>query len=98
MRCRGTFALLAVRSVARRAWPRSPAFVHHLFANRIGGFFGLDVVGSSLVLWIFVFTEGRRLGMHGLPWPIVANLVVGVSLGLPLFLYLRQLHLDRTTI
>ncbi len=75
-----------------------PLFVHHLFANRIGGFFGLDVVVSSLVLWIFVFTEGRRLGMHGLPWPIVANLVVGVSLGLPLFLYLRQLHLDRTAI
>src|SRR5438552_17708230 len=29
-------------------------FVQQLFANRIGAFFGLDVLVSSLVLWIFV--------------------------------------------
>ena len=34
-----------------------------LFANRISAFFGLDVIVSSLVLWIFVFWEGSRLKM-----------------------------------
>src|SRR5438093_13049885 len=43
-----------------------PLFVHQLFANRIGAFFGLDVLVSSLVLWIFVFAEGGRLGMRRL--------------------------------
>jgi hypothetical protein len=71
-----------------------PLFFRQLFANQIGGFFGLDVIVSSLVLWVLVFSEGRRVGVRHLWLPIVASLVVGVSLGLPLFLYLRQLHLD----
>jgi hypothetical protein len=47
---------------------------------------------SSVVLWVFVFTEGRRLGMKNLWAPIAGNLAVGVSLGLPLFLYMREEH------
>jgi hypothetical protein len=64
-----------------------------LFSNRIGGFFGLDVIVSSIVLWVLVLTEGRRLGVKHLWSPIAASLVVGVSLGLPLFLYLREKEL-----
>ena len=73
-------------------------FFHQLFANRIGGFFGFDVIVSSFVLWVFVLVEGRRLGMQRLWPPVIASLVVGVSLGLPLFLYMRQLHLDATAV
>src|SRR5437763_5752183 len=61
-----------------------------LFAPRIGAFFGLDVVVAAVVLFIFSVTEGRRLAMSLLWLPIIATLLVGVSLGLPLFLYLRQ--------
>ena len=75
-----------------------PLFFQQLFANRIGGFFGLDVIVCALVLWVFVFAEGKRLGMHRLWLPVVASLAVGVSLGLPLFLYMRQLYLDRTAV
>lgn len=70
------------------------AFVGQLFANRISAFFGLDVIVSSLVLWVFVLIEGRRDGVRGLWAPIAANLLVGVSLGLPLFLYLRAARRD----
>ena len=70
-------------------------FVEQLFVNRISGFFALDVIVSSLALWIFVFLEGRRYGLRHLWAPIVANLTVGVSLGLPLFLYLREGRLER---
>ena len=42
--------------------------------------------------WAFVLLEGRRLSMSGLWVPIAANLLVGVSLGLPLFLYLREVR------
>ena len=70
--------------------------VQELFANRIGGFFGLDVLVSAVVVCVFVRTEGRRLGMRGLWPPVVAVLAVGVSLALPLFLYLRQAHWDAT--
>ena len=65
-----------------------------LFANRISAFFGLDVVISSLVLWLLVVIEGRRTGVKHLWAPVTASLVVGVSLGLPLFLYLRENRLE----
>lgn len=65
-----------------------------LFSNHIGGFFGLDVIVSSLVLWALVVVEGRRAGVKHLWTPIAASLVVGVSLGLPLFLYMREHRLE----
>ena len=71
-------------------------FFHDLFANRIGAFFGMDVLVSAVVLVVFARTEGRRLDLPGRWLPVLAVLLVGVSLGLPLFLYLRQAHLDRT--
>ena len=61
-----------------------------LFSNNVSAFFGLDVIVSSLVLWIFVFSEGRRVGMKHLWLYVVCNLVVGVSLALPLFLLFRE--------
>ena len=69
-------------------------FLAQLFANRVSGFFGWDVIVSSLVLWVFVYVDGRRYRVKA-PWaPILANLAVGVSLGLPLFRYLREARLE----
>ena len=70
--------------------------LHELFANRISAFFGLDVVVSSIVLISFASSEGARLGMRNAWLPIIAVCLVGVSLGLPLFLYLRQPYLERS--
>jgi hypothetical protein len=70
-------------------------FVLDLFANGVSAFFGLDVILSALTLSAFVLIEGRRLGLHRRWVPIVATCLVGVSLGLPLFLYQRQVHLER---
>jgi len=69
-----------------------------LFSNRVSGFFGMDVIVSSLVLWIFVFSEGRRLGMKHLWLYVLCNLLVGVSLALPLFLLFRERALERRTV
>jgi hypothetical protein len=72
-----------------------PLFVRQLFANPIGGFFGMDVLVSAIVLISFIRVERKRLRIPVLWLPIGATLLVGVSLGLPLFLYLRQRALDR---
>lgn len=69
--------------------------VAQLFANPISSFFGLDVIVSSVVVWLFVAVEGRRAGVSHLWAPIAASLLVGVSLALPLFLYLREAALTR---
>jgi len=72
-------------------------FCRELFANRISSFFAIDVIVSAIVLLWFIQSEGRRLRV-GLLWlPTVGTLVVGVSFGLPLFLFLREVTLDRTT-
>jgi Terpene cyclase DEP1 len=73
-----------------------PLFIRDLFANHVSAFFAFDVIVSAVVLISFIQAEGRRLRMRSLWLPTVAVLLVGVSLGLPLFLYLRQLQLDRT--
>lgn len=61
-----------------------------LFANQISSFFGIDVIVTTVCLWIFIYFEGRKLRVKHLWAPVVASLTVGVSLGLPLFLFLRE--------
>src|SRR3954447_12595890 len=98
MRLRHVYLALCVAGIALPYWKLVPWVMDHglnlslplqeLFATRIGAFFGLDVIVSAIVLLVFVVTEGRRLSLALLWLPIVATLLVGVSLGLPLFLYL----------
>jgi hypothetical protein len=68
----------------------APLFIHQLFANRISGFFAWDVLISAVVLVGFIRSEGKRRGVRLLWLPILGVLTVGVSFGLPLFLYLRE--------
>ena len=72
-----------------------PLLFEELFSTRVSAFFALDVIVSAIVLVTFVWSEGRRLNLSHMWWPIIATLLVGVSLGFPLFLYLRQRELDR---
>lgn len=74
-----------------------PLFVHQLFANRIGAFFGMDVLVSAAVLVVFMRVESARVSIRWRWLPVLALLTVGVSLGLPLFLYLRELKLEEIT-
>ena len=70
--------------------------VEELFANRVSAFFGLDVIVSTIVFWVFINWEGKRVGVPLWP-PIIASLLVGVSSALPLFLLLREGRIQPTT-
>lgn len=70
-----------------------PLLFRQLFADRVGAFFGLDVIVSAVVLAVFVVAEGKRVRRGWLA--LVATAAVGVSLGLPLFLYMRERELGR---
>ena len=48
-------------------------FFEQLFSTWIGGFFGMDVIVSSVVLWVFVYIEGRRSGVKHLWAPVGAS-------------------------
>ena len=71
-------------------------FFRELFANRISACFAMDVNVSAIVLIWFIQSEAERLRVRLLWLPTVGTLVVGVSFGFPLFLFLRQMTLDRT--
>src|SRR5215475_481145 len=70
---------------------------NELFANRISAFFAMDVIVSAIVLIWFIQSVGKRLQVRFLWLSIIGTLIVGVSFGFPLFLFLRQVTLDRTT-
>jgi len=72
-------------------------FFSELFANRISTFFAMDVIVSAIVLIWFIQSEGKHLRMRLLWLPTIVTLIAGVSFGFPLFLFLRQVTLDRTT-
>ncbi len=72
-----------------------PLFFRQLFANRVGAFFGADVFVSAAALFVFVFAEGSRLRVRHRWLPFAAAFAVGVSLGLPLFLYMRERRLGQ---
>jgi hypothetical protein len=61
-----------------------------LFSTPLSAFFGADVLISAIVVITFIRREGARRGIRHLWAPIAATCLVGVSCGLPLFLYLRE--------
>jgi hypothetical protein len=71
-------------------------FFREMFANRINAFFVMDVIVSAIVLIWFIQSEGKRSRIRLLWLPTIGTLVVGVSFGFPLFLFLREATLDRT--
>jgi hypothetical protein len=104
MKLKNVYLILCVLGVALPYWQFVPwvaanglnmrLFVEQLFANRIGGFFGMDVLVSAIALLVFARSERPRLKGWERWLPLAAILVVGVSLGLPLFLYLRERNLE----
>ena len=66
-----------------------PLLFHQLHANRVSEFFAADVfVSAAVVLAVLIF-ERRLLGK--LWWvPLLGLMIFGVSVALPVILYLRE--------
>ncbi|MDE0076693.1 MAG: DUF2834 domain-containing protein [Caldilineaceae bacterium] len=69
--------------------------LEEITTSRMAAFGWLDVVVSAVVLFVIVFTDGVEKRVARLWLPVVGTLVVGVSLGLPLFLYLVEVSEER---
>ena len=105
MKLKTVYLVLCVLGAALPLWQLAPwvaangldvpLLFRQLFANHVSAFFGVDVIVSAVVLAVFVASEGARVRVR-LRWlAIVATLAVGVSLGFPLFLYMRERELER---
>jgi hypothetical protein len=104
MKPKNVYLLLCIVGMALPYWAIVPWLFHpgaspgllirELFANRISTSFALDVIVSALVLFRFIRAEGARISMRHRWLPVVATLCVGVSLGLPMFLYMREARME----
>jgi len=65
-------------------------FVSALYVNGAAGGFATDLLVSSLVFWIFLFAEAKRLGIPRSWLFVLVNLVIGLSCAFPLFLWARE--------
>lgn len=72
-----------------------PRLVREASGGRISAFAWSDVLVTAAALLVFIVAEGRREGLRLLGLPILATLLVGPSLGLPLFLLLRHKQRQR---
>ncbi|MEX2253252.1 MAG: DUF2834 domain-containing protein [Thermoleophilaceae bacterium] len=53
-----------------------------------------DATVSSIVFWVWMSREAPRVGVRSWWTFVVANLLVGLSFALPLFLYYRERRLS----
>jgi hypothetical protein len=64
------------------------------FANKVDSAVAADLFISMAVFFVFVFSEGGKLGSKYLWSYILATLLIGLSFSLPLFLYNRARKLE----
>ncbi len=69
--------------------------INTIIEDKLSSFAWLDVIISAIVLIIFIIYEGKKLSMCNIWLPIVGTLSIGVSFGLPLFLLLREIHIEK---
>ncbi len=67
-----------------------PLFLAGPFANGPAAIFSADVLFAAGVFLLFVWIEGRRLGMRRLWLPPLVVFTVGLCCALPLFLAQRE--------
>lgn len=101
------YALACIIGTLLPFWPLSiwiqengfnpQAFYEGTHSTLLGHFAWLDLLVSAGVFFAFVWLEGQRLKMKHLWLPVLAVILVGVSLGLPLFLYMREDALTKNT-
>ena len=74
-----------------------PLLIRQLFASDISTFFAVDLIIATIVFWIFLYRESRRLNVRYWGLYVLATLLVGLSFALPLFLYAREPQLERVS-
>ncbi|WP_191601866.1 DUF2834 domain-containing protein [Marinomonas algicola] len=66
------------------------SFYNAATANSISIFAWLDVVIAAIALLVFIVTDGRKNKISHYWVAVFATLTIGVSCGLPLYLYFKE--------
>lgn len=66
------------------------AFLAGLYANGAAGGFASDIFITAAVFWVWSYLDSQKTGVANWWLVIPATLCVGLSMALPLYLYLRE--------
>jgi len=69
--------------------PNFRLFVQEMFATRISSFFTADLIIASAIFLVWSRRDARDRNINGWWLILVSNLLVGLSLALPLYLLKR---------
>ena len=61
-----------------------------IWADKLSLFAWLDVVIAAIALFVFILVDGHQNKVNNRFWALIATCTIGVSCGLPLYLYFRQ--------
>lgn len=70
--------------------PDVPVFLQSLFANGAAGGFSADVLISIPIFWIWSWRDAAKYNIARWWLVLPASFFVGLSLALPLYLYIRD--------
>lgn len=70
--------------------PDIPLFLQSLFANGAAGGFSADVLITIFIFWVWSWRDATRNSVAHWWLVLPASFFVGLSLALPLYLYLRE--------
>lgn len=70
-------------------------FTSSLFVNGASAGFSVDIMISILVFWIWSYFDSRELRIDNWWLVLPAGFFVGLSLALPLYLYIRENRTER---
>lgn len=71
-----------------------PHMLESIWHDKLSLFAWLDVIIAAVTLLIFILIDGYKNQIRHRIWAIVATCTIGVSCGLPLYLYLRERALE----
>jgi hypothetical protein len=64
-----------------------------LFETNMSAGFNADLLVSVLVFWVFVYFESKQINLKNW-WIFLPATLIGLSFAFPLFLYVRESHLE----
>ncbi len=70
--------------------PDIPLFLQSLFVNGAAGGFSADVLITILIFWVWSWRDAAERNVSRWWLVLPASFFVGLSLALPLYLYLRE--------
>lgn len=66
-----------------------------LFKNNATSFFGFDLIVTVVTVIFFIIFDAKRLKIKQIWIPLISIFLVGVALGFPLYLYLREVQIEK---